>query len=49
MRDVSHIVPQEPGTMCARGILLTDISFDFVRSLITQAGAASWPAVAQAT
>jgi len=42
------IVPQEPGTMCARGILLTDISFDFVRSLITQAGAASWPAVAQA-
>lgn len=39
------IVPQEPGTMCARGILLTDISFDFVRSLITQAGAASWPQV----
>ena len=42
------IVPQEPGTMCARGILLTDISFDFVRSLITQAGEASWPAVAAA-
>jgi N-methylhydantoinase A len=39
------IVPQEPGTMCARGILLTDISFDFVRSLITYADAASWPAV----
>lgn len=39
------LVPQEPGTMCARGILLTDISFDFVRSLITQADAGSWPAV----
>jgi N-methylhydantoinase A len=42
------IVPQEPGTMCARGILLTDISFDFVRSLITQADAAAWPMVGQA-
>jgi len=42
------IVPQEPGTMCARGILLTDISFDFVRSLITRADTASWPAVGQA-
>jgi N-methylhydantoinase A len=39
------IVPQEPGTMCARGILLTDISFDFVRSLITQANAGAWRAV----
>ena len=42
------IVPQEPGTMCARGILLTDISFDFVRSLIVQVGAATWPAVERA-
>lgn len=42
------IVPQEPGTMCARGILLTDISFDFVRSLITPVDATSWPAVGQA-
>ena len=42
------IVPQEPGTMCARGILLTDISFDFVRSLITQVDASTWPAVGQA-
>jgi N-methylhydantoinase A len=41
------IVPQEPGTMCARGILLTDISFDFVRSLIIQVDAATWPAVAR--
>ena len=36
------IVPQEPGTMCARGMLLTDVSFDFVRSEISSADAASW-------
>jgi len=36
------IVPQEPGTMCARGMLLTQISFDFVRSLIAVADATSW-------
>jgi N-methylhydantoinase A len=41
------IVPQEPGTMCARGILLSDISFDFVRSEITLATPQSWPAVAE--
>jgi len=39
------IVPQEPGTMCARGILLSDISFDFVRSEIAMADAASWPRI----
>lgn len=42
------IVPQEPGTMCARGILLTDISFDFVRSLIMQVTPETWPAIAAA-
>jgi N-methylhydantoinase A len=42
------IVPQEPGTMCARGILLTDISFDFVRSLIVQANPQCWKQVAGA-
>jgi len=36
------IVPQEPGTMCARGMLLTQISFDFVRSLIAVADTANW-------
>src|SRR5690606_6533429 len=41
------IVPQEPGTMCARGILLSDISFDFVRSEITLAGAGTWAATAE--
>ncbi|MDB5808484.1 MAG: 5-oxoprolinase [Betaproteobacteria bacterium] len=36
------IVPQEPGTLCARGMLLTDISFDFVRSEISEVTADSW-------
>lgn len=36
------IVPQEPGTMCARGVLLSPLSFDFVRSKIMLAGAAEW-------
>jgi N-methylhydantoinase A len=40
------IVPQEPGTMCARGILLSDISFDFVRSEIALATPANWTRVA---
>lgn len=39
------IVPQEPGTMCARGILLSDISFDFVRSEISLASEATWAGV----
>jgi len=41
------VVPQEPGTMCARGMLLTNISFDFVRSLIEVADERSWPRVAE--
>lgn len=36
------IVPQEPGTMCARGMLLTDISFDFVASDIAVINQQSW-------
>jgi len=32
------LVPAEPGTMCARGILLSDISFDFVRSELLMLG-----------
>jgi N-methylhydantoinase A len=42
------IVPQEPGTMCARGILLSDISFDFVRSRISLIDETSWPAIVDA-
>lgn len=39
------LVPQEPGTMCARGILMSDISLDFVRSEITEAKPESWSAI----
>lgn len=39
------LVPQEPGTMCARGILMSDISLDFVRSEVAQATDASWPGI----
>ena len=39
------IVPQEPGTMCARGILLSDLTLDFVRTEIARADAASWQKV----
>jgi N-methylhydantoinase A len=42
------IVPQEPGTMCARGILLSDISFDFVRSRIALIDAGTWPSIVDA-
>ncbi|KQX19969.1 MULTISPECIES: hydantoinase/oxoprolinase family protein [unclassified Sphingomonas] len=36
------LVPQEPGTLCARGILLSDINMDFVRSELSLAGDLSW-------
>jgi N-methylhydantoinase A len=36
------LIPREPGTTCARGMLLTDLSSDFVRSYFADAGAASW-------
>ncbi len=39
------IVPQEPGTMCARGVLLADISFDFVKSDISVASEELWDRV----
>lgn len=41
----SLVVPQEPGTMCARGILLSPLSFDFVRSEIMPASADAWSRV----
>jgi len=40
------LVPQEPGTMCARGILMSDLSMDFVKSEISVADAGSWPEIA---
>ncbi|EWY38251.1 5-oxoprolinase [Skermanella stibiiresistens SB22] len=39
------IVPREPGTMCARGILLSDVSLDFVRTRIAAASAEVWDSV----
>lgn len=39
------IIPQEPGTMCARGILLTDVSFDFVESEISVIAPQTWSRV----
>ncbi|MFK4444086.1 N-methylhydantoinase A [Caballeronia udeis] len=52
--DVAHecgipvvIVPQEPGTMCARGILLSDVSFDFVRSQIAIVDPDNWRGIVE--
>jgi N-methylhydantoinase A len=39
------IVPEAPGTMCARGILLSDIVHDLVRSAIAPAEEAAWAGV----
>ena len=39
------IVPDAPGILCARGILLSDIVHDLVRSAIAPAEATSWPRI----
>ena len=36
------LAPREPGTLCARGILLSDISSDYVRSHFADASRESW-------
>lgn len=36
------LVPQEPGTMCARGALLLDVSLDFVRMQLAEATPQGW-------
>ncbi|WP_421425333.1 MULTISPECIES: hydantoinase/oxoprolinase family protein [Agrobacterium] len=36
------LIPQEPGTMCARGALLSDVSLDFVRTCLALANPESW-------
>ncbi|HEX3405458.1 MAG TPA: hydantoinase/oxoprolinase family protein [Acetobacteraceae bacterium] len=41
------LVPVEPGTLCARGILLSDVSLDLVRSQITTADLQNWPGILQ--
>jgi N-methylhydantoinase A len=41
------IVPREPGTMCARGMLLANVSFDFVRTVIRTVNDSSWTEIRQ--
>ena len=36
------LIPVEPGTLCARGILLSDITMDFVRSELSIANEKAW-------
>lgn len=36
------LIPQEPGTMCARGALLSDVSLDFVRMQLAKATQEGW-------
>jgi len=40
------IIPAQPGTMCARGILLSDVGFDFVRTGVRTAAAKEWSDIA---
>jgi N-methylhydantoinase A len=42
------IVPAEPGTLCARGILHSDLSFDLVQTRIMPARPESWSAITEA-
>lgn len=39
------LIPVEPGTMCARGILLSDLSFDFVATELNAADNTGWQKV----
>tara|TARA_B100000676_G_scaffold309743_1_gene374218 strand:+ start:2090 stop:4165 length:2076 start_codon:yes stop_codon:yes gene_type:complete len=36
------LVPPEPGTLCARGILLSDLTFDFVKTILCRAEEDGW-------
>ncbi len=36
------VVPQEPGTLCARGVLLSDLSRDYVRTALIRVNSESW-------
>ena len=40
------VVPAEPGTLCARGILQADLSFDLVRTGIVPASPDAWHGIA---
>jgi N-methylhydantoinase A len=39
------LVPREPGTLCARGMLLTDLSSDYVRSYFADCTVENWQTV----
>lgn len=39
------LIPREPGTLCARGMLLTDLSSDYVRSYFADSTAENWTQV----
>jgi N-methylhydantoinase A len=39
---IKVLIPQEPGTMCARGVLLSDVSLDFVRMQLARANEQGW-------
>jgi N-methylhydantoinase A len=41
------LIPIQPGTMCARGILLSDVSIDLVRSELLGATEDNWPRIRQ--
>lgn len=42
------IVPPAPGTLCARGILMSDPTMDFVRTVLTPANVMGWAATTEA-
>lgn len=42
------LIPREPGTLCARGILLSDISRDFVHTQLAPVSEDGWTAIARA-
>ncbi|PPR64864.1 MAG: Acetophenone carboxylase gamma subunit [Alphaproteobacteria bacterium MarineAlpha4_Bin2] len=42
------LIPREPGTLCARGILLSDQTFDFVRTILGRANEEGWRRVQDA-
>ena len=42
------LVPAQPGTMCARGILLSDVGFDFVRTGVSTARPDRWAGIGAA-
>ncbi|NTA50700.1 hydantoinase/oxoprolinase family protein [Agrobacterium tumefaciens] len=41
------VVPQEPGTLCARGVLLSDLSRDYVRTALITAKPETWHQVVE--